>query len=143
MFSDTFPNIKQRFRFKSLHVFLAENFHLNFKYLARPTKIRHHFVVPMHVLVVAHCRANAVAVKVAAAVDGLVWIGVLGVDAAIRLDVAEGAIGQAALAAVIAVRARAVDEVRFGERDERRVGDERVRRFERTCCWSQFHKQNI
>lgn len=46
-------------------------------------------------------------------VDALVGVGLLSVDAAVVLDVLEGVVHEAAVAAVVAVRGRAVHQVLF------------------------------
>lgn len=48
----------------------------------------------------------------------LVGVGLLGVDAAVVLDVLEGVVHEAAVAAVVAVRRRAVDQVLLRQRHE-------------------------
>lgn len=51
-------------------------------------------------------------------VNCLVGVGLLSVDAAVVLDVLEGVVHEAAVAAVVAVGGRAVHEVLLGERHE-------------------------
>lgn len=56
--------------------------------------------------------------KPALIVDALVGVGLLGVDAAVVLDVLEGVIHKAAVAAVVAVRRRAVHQVLLRQRHQ-------------------------
>ncbi|MCQ9140741.1 hypothetical protein MZE11_19435, partial [Bacillus amyloliquefaciens] len=63
-------------------------------------------------------RARVLGVVSALIVDPLVGVALLGVDAAVVLDVLEGVVHEPAVAAVVAVRGRAVDEVLLRQRNQ-------------------------
>lgn len=57
-------------------------------------------------------------VKVARVIDGLVGIGLLGIDASIILNIAEGIVHETAVASIVAVLGGAIDQILLGQRDE-------------------------
>ena len=61
---------------------------------------------------------NVLGLESALVVDGFVRVRVFGVNTVVLLDVLEGMIHQTTVAAHVALLARAVDQVLFGERDE-------------------------
>lgn len=62
--------------------------------------------------------ARVLGVVAALVVDALVGVALLRVDAAVVLDVLEGVVHEAAVAAVVAVRGRAVDQVLLRQRHQ-------------------------
>lgn len=65
-----------------------------------------------------HVCVCACACVPALALDGLVWVGLFGVDAVVVLDILEGVVHESAVAAVVPVRARAVHQVLFAQRHQ-------------------------
>jgi len=63
-------------------------------------------------------RANVGGGKLALAVNSLVGVRGLGVNAVVLDDILERIVHQAAVAALVALSLRAIDEVLFRERDE-------------------------
>ena len=49
---------------------------------------------------------------------GLVWVGILGINTTIVLDILEGEVHETAIAPIVAVADRAIDQVLFTQRDK-------------------------